>query len=907
MSIALSGLSLGPVVSASNAPKTTCEGPTKAATTYLAHIRQHGIKAQEALYNRSLIGCIPLSSNGRPQSGLIQRALRQQNALQRAESSLRRGVRPTLSSIGNPWSTIGPAPIGTGAGADSGRILSMTYDTDLNGGTLFIGTAQAGVWSSTTPFTSWTTHTDTQLTDLAIDSVAFGSSPSTIYAGTGEQAPGYDALYGGGVYKSTDGGVTWSQLTAFPGGRNTVSKIVVSSTGTVYVGIGSGFGGGKVYISIDGGTTWNAGSGVAGTDSFADLAIDSSDNVYGADAAALATQANSGVYKCASPCTSASTWTLLGGGTTGTNSFPASGTFDNMKITAANIVGGTALYAILSNNAAVTGPPAHSAGTTILGIWRLLPGSATWTQVANYGNSANYENQAWYDIYIWADPTDTTGNTVYFGLSDIYKSVSAAGGTPTWTNLTNVYNGGVTGVHPDQHAITSIPGARNPVFFGNDGGAWQSINGGASFTDVNGNLSTLQFYGGALGTKTVANGGTCTSNCDPTAISGGFQDNGTAQTTGSPPATAWTRSNGFGDGGFTLIDPVNNNNRYGENADGAIANSTDGGANYNDMGVGNTCGASNFMAPMALDPTTPTTVFVGERDLCETTNATAGAPTWTDISKPGGTSVTASALSSIAVSHAGGGTTIYISDDNGNTFYTTNNGTSWTTMDTGANPAAGTPKDAIASDTVYGPASSTGFGIEVSSLAADPTASPAVVYATVNGFGGNGNHVFKWTNTGGANGTWADIGTALPDEPYDAVTVNPVTPSQIFVGGITGTFTTSNAGGTWNVLGTGLPNVQVDNLQASQDGTTLIAFTHGRSAWKLTSGPTAVRYSELRSRISHGWTNVTWRSMVKVAGFDVYSGKKLLNKKLITSRTGRYSFSVHRVVHNLRLLGVPLI
>jgi hypothetical protein len=807
--------------------RITCAGPTRPEMQLIARLAKNSALAREELYNRSRIGCIPVTASGTPQSNLLQRALRQQHIISSAVSSSDR-ARQTTAPTTPSWSPIGPAPIGAGSSADSGRVLAVTYDTALDGGTLFIGTAGGGIWSSTSPYTSWSTHTDS-LPDLAVETITVDPSDATgqtIYAGTGEQSAAYDALYGNGVYKSTDGGATWAPVSGSPSGgwgRETISRIVISTTGVVYVGIGSGFSSGTVDISTDGGATWTAAAGVVGVNSVADLAIDSSNNVYAAVATALVTQTDSGVYSCASPCTASSTWTLIGGGSAGADGFPSSAAFANLKIATVPTTagsGGTAVYAVAEDASTDAG---------ILGVYRLLPGSATWTQIGTSSTAASYESQAWYDMYIYGDPTDATGNTVYFGLSDIYETTNATAATPSWTNLTNVYGAAGTGVHPDQHGALAGGGL---IFFGNDGGMWDSSNGGSSFTDLNGNLETLQFYGGDVGTS-VAEG--CTSNCSPTSVIGGMQDNGTAQTTG---ASAWTADPGFGDGGYALIDPKNNNNRYGENSDGGLVVSTDGFAHSHGASTG-VCGSPNFYAPMALDPGTPTTLLEGMRYLCETTDATSGTPTWTDISS----GVNGSAVGAVAVSDAGG-TKIYMSDDSGHTYFTTNNGTSWTSMDTGA---AGGPLYAVNHASGSGPAPSWGFGLQISSLAADPTTS-GVVYATVNGFqGSSANHVFEWTDTGGANGTWTDISGNLPDEPYDTVAINPANPNEIFVGGITGVFVDAsvNLGTTWSQLGAGLPNVQVDQLVPSLDGTTLTAFTHGRSAWQysLTTVEVAVNAS----------------------------------------------------------------
>ena len=107
----------------------------------------------------------------------------------------------------------------------------------------------------------------------------------------------------------------------------------------------------------------------------------------------------------------------------------------------------------------------------------------------------NGETQAWYDLYIYADPADSTHDTAFVGLSDIYKTVNANAGTPNWTDVAGYV--GLGNTHPDQHAMTSTGGS---YYFGNDGGVWSS-DGGTNFTDLNGNLSTLQFYAGDLGTS----------------------------------------------------------------------------------------------------------------------------------------------------------------------------------------------------------------------------------------------------------------------------------------------------------------------------------------------------------------------------------------------------------------------
>jgi hypothetical protein len=883
----------------------------------------------------------------------------------------------------------------------------MAWDANLAGGTLFVGTADGGIWSTTDGGTSWSVAaTSDSAPSLTIDSIAVDTTDvtgKTLYAGTGEQADAYDALFGQGVLKTINGGATWTQTgTPTTFGRDTISRVVVDpATGDVYAAASSGsYGGSGVFMSSNGGTSWTNTSNLA-SQNVSDLAIDSVGDLYAAVGDSIGAQADNGVWECLAPCATTNAFTVIGGGTApgpvGGAGFPAGNTIDNVKISIAPISGGAptheAIYAIASNDASNNLPlgvyQANGTGAT----FKTTP--PTWTKVGqptdftDFGPRCNspgpveipacYENQAWYDMYVWADPHDTSGNTAYFGLSDIYKTTNGLSSPATWTNLTNVYGAGGSGVHPDQHAMTSN-GAMT-LFFGNDGGAWDSTTAGTSFNDINGNLTTLQFYGGGLGTAPIGSGGPCASNCDPTARIGGLQDNGTAQTTGG--ALAWTAAGSgfFGDGGYALVDPTNNNIRYGENANGGVGYSIDAGTTFSDSGIGNTCGSSNFMAPMTLDPATHTTMFVGMRDLCETTSASS-SPSWTDVSggtsniaaSPNGASesgstvtlnlsaalsfaplagsivtvsgvgvvgyngtfaltgtptttslqytdtntglansgggtanvnLTPGAIASVAVSHAGATAAIYMSDSSGNTYYSINNGTNWTSMDTGTCPG---PICSLGLRTGQGPGGSWAFGPEVTSVAADP-ATKGVVYAVINGFqGGSGTgHVFKWTNsTLTGNGTWTDIGAALPDEPYDTVAINPVTPNIIYVGGITGAFVTSNGGATWFQMGTGLPNVQVDSLTVSADGNTIVAWTHGRSAWLTNANPTAVDFTREQVSVSHGWTTIKWHATVRVAGFNVYAGQKQLNQKLVTSKSLSYSFRAHWVTKHPRLVAVPL-
>src|SRR6266849_2161691 len=116
------------------------------------------------------------------------------------------------SSVGGAWSSIGPTPTTGGFFSPvSGRVEAVAIDpSDSTGNTVLIGGAQGGIWRSTDGGATWTAVGDAN-PSLAMGSIAFApSAPATVYAGTGEQAlTGFDVYYGAGILKSTNGGQSW--------------------------------------------------------------------------------------------------------------------------------------------------------------------------------------------------------------------------------------------------------------------------------------------------------------------------------------------------------------------------------------------------------------------------------------------------------------------------------------------------------------------------------------------------------------------------------------------------------------------------------------------------------------------------------------------------------------------------
>jgi len=444
------------------------------------------------------------------------------HALQLARASYRarwpaaiRSQRVQVTTSTEGWAALGPSAI-SDAYRSAGRVTTVAIDP-TNSSTIYVGAAQGGVWKTVNGGGDWTPLTDAQCSlamgALAVDPIA----PSTVYAGTGEMNLS-DSYYGCGVLRSTDGGVTWTQLGGAvfdtPTGGAHIAKIVVdpatagsATTSTVFAATSFG-----LYKSTNSGGAWSQVLAAYTTDFVqhpSDRAV-----LFAAIGCAL-TSCNpgavpSGVYKSMN---GGATWTRLAGG------FPSS---DVGRIQLAIAASSPfTLYAAVQD---AFGAGGNDGG--LLGLFKSLDGGATWTSVGG-ASGLSCDTQCWYDLVVAVDPTNP--NLVYFGGVWLYRSTDGGASFS--------YIGG--SMHADQHAIAFDP--RNPsiLFVGNDGGVYRSGDQGQSWVSLNTNLAITQFYPGV----------SLSPNASPDIL-GGTQDNGTVEYTGAP---VWSQVLG-GDGGFTAID-----------------------------------------------------------------------------------------------------------------------------------------------------------------------------------------------------------------------------------------------------------------------------------------------------------------------------------------------------------------
>src|SRR5215831_4693608 len=273
---------------------------------------------------------------------------------------LKAPLLPTMQLSTVAWTAIGPAPLNSSqtTGNVSGRITGIAaHPTDVN--TIYITPAGGGVWKTTNGGTNWTALTDTQST-LSMGAVAIArSNPLVIYAGTGEANNSVDSNFGRGILVSTNGGTSFT-LNTGPGGvfntnRMTCSRIAVDPTNASIAyaamanfGTNGIFAAGitGVYKTTDGGTTWTNVTAANGKDNnfpWSDVVVDPNTTtiVYAAVGYLFGT-ANNGVYKSTD---SGTTWTLLNA-----PNAPVGATFGRISIAISKASNMNVLYVAAEDN-----------------------------------------------------------------------------------------------------------------------------------------------------------------------------------------------------------------------------------------------------------------------------------------------------------------------------------------------------------------------------------------------------------------------------------------------------------------------------------------------------------------------------------------------------------------------------
>ena len=305
------------------------------------------------------------------------------------------------------WTAVGPAPLNEG-GSASGRMAAVAVDP-TNSNNIYVAAAGGGVWQSTDGGASYTPLTDTQST-LAMGALAIApSNHLKIYAGTGEANNSIDSDFGTGILVSNDGGATWT-LSTGPGGvfnRRAIGKISVDPTTdqVAYAAVNdfaeNGFccSGTGIYKTSDGGATWTNVTSAAGKDSaypWSDVVVDPEQPtiIYAAHGDISANNSANGVYRSLD---SGATWSLLSNAPNGSGI----GRIALAVAPSASTSGAHVLYVAVDSE--------HSVAV-LFEMLRSNNADATTPTFTNLSSTPNFGGdgaQGWYDWVIAVDPSNS--------------------------------------------------------------------------------------------------------------------------------------------------------------------------------------------------------------------------------------------------------------------------------------------------------------------------------------------------------------------------------------------------------------------------------------------------------------------------------------------------------------------
>ena len=641
--------------------------------------------------------------------------------------------------VNDPWTSLGPNS-NTSGYAGTGRVMSIGWhptDDDI----IYVGSAGGGLWKTTNGGTSWSPKTD-DIDAMGISAILVDPNNSnTIYIATGD-CDGSDN-YSIGVLKSTDGGDTWNTtgLNWSTSSTRKIYNMVFDPNNSDIIILASNIG---IYRTLNSGTSWT--QEISGSFRDIDINPDSSTDTY------YATSSDD-VYRSTN---NGDTWTNIHT-VSGANRLAIATTEDDSDY----------LYVLASN----------SANNGLLGVWRSIDGGDSFSERVS-GDDINLlgwssagsdtGGQGWYDLVIAADPNDAEAISV----GGVNNWMSTDGGQ-NWEISSHWSGSGAQAVHADKHLLEWNG---TVLWEGNDGGIYKSTNSGDTWTDVTGDMIISQMYKVGI------------AETDERVIAG-LQDNGTKLRNND---ANWTDEIG-GDGMDCAINPTNSSVMYGSIQRGIIRRSTNGGSSWTGISSnipGNPSGA--WVTPYLLDPSNPSTIIAGYTSIWHSTNQ---GNSWTNIAED----ISPSNLNYLAISPSDAN---YIYAGRGSTMYrTSDGGTNWETLST--------------------PGSNTAM-IKVS------PSNPETIYAVRSTFS-SGAKVYKSTNSGT---NWTNISGTLPNLYANCIAIHDDGEETLYVGMDIGVYYKNNSTPEWTLFNVDLPNVEVKEIEIKESTNEIFLATYGRGVWK---------------------------------------------------------------------------
>ena len=686
------------------------------------------------------------------------------------------------SAFAGIWQFLGPrnldVPYTTyyGIRPTSGRTNAIAYDP-IDTNIRYIGGAQGGVWRTYDAGINWTPLSDAW-PSMSVSSIAvLPTNHNIVLAGTGDFHGGDKP--GIGVFRSIDGGNSWSQTGTNMGNAAVGDLDVYPDDGnTIFACTGRFNTPGDVWKSTDAGITWTALT--TPSTSWSNLSIGASN--AGVRIIWAVGYGNGNVYKSTDI---GATWQQV--------TVPQlSGSQGAMSIAASKVTPGTA-YLMSSSNQK---------------ILKTTNGGTSWTDITTgfpTGGGYNW-SQSWYDYHIETSSVvknNVTYDLIFTSLIDIvmsddsgatWKSIGGTGFSPTYSNNATTHN--------DQHSFAINP--QDPLEFmaGNDGGAYKGTYnslGNVVWTGVSKNLGITQFYTFAM-FPGIAD-----------YMMGGTQDNASPHSFGN--LQSWDNVTG-GDGAGTVINYNDVFRQYGssqyhglQKTSNAWQSAQSFKPNFNGHNV-------PFIGGMWIDPNDPRYIYVNTDYV---NRYDAQTSTWSFLSNASGVPLTSGRINVITVAK-GDSDRIYAGSTNGQLWMTSDGGTTWVRIDD-VGLANGLPNKGITAVNV-----------------SDTDKNDILI-----GFSGGGTtHLYRCQDVSAVSRVYTNLNgsgsSSLPQVSLNDIARDVTDPATTwFAATDVGVFKTTNAGTTWSDVTQpfGLPNVQVNKLYTNTSNGALYAATYGRGMWRI--------------------------------------------------------------------------
>jgi photosystem II stability/assembly factor-like uncharacterized protein len=673
--------------------------------------------------------------------------------------------------------------------------------------TIYAASRSGGVWKTTNGGTTWRNITDS-IGAAATGAIAIApSNPAIVWIGTGDQANARSSYSGKGVFKSTDGGATWNFM-GLPDSHH-IARIVIDprNPDVVYVAaMGHLFSRNAergVFRTADGGRTWKKVLFVNDGVGAIDLVVNrqSPKTLYAAmyDKERLPWQLTE-----SGPGTGiyrtddgGETWKQLTGGLP-TGKLGRIGLDIYQK-------NPQILYALIENQNPKPGGEQRTvdalnplaAGIVGNELYRTDDGGASWTKVTEENVAGGKAPYSFNQIRI--NPHDD--RTVIVTSDSMY--ISRDGGKTWGTDF-------FRGAFGDFREMWWDPQDKDRVILGSDGGVSVSFDGGrtASYSP---NMGIGEVY--AVGVDMD----------DPYNVYGGMQDHDSWKGPSNAPMGRITLENwvtvGPGDGMYNVVDPTDSRWVYNTRELNQMGRMDQKTGVRTPIAPTRPAGQPrlryNWIAPIAISPHDPKTIYAGAQVLFRSRDR---GDTWQEISPdlttndPAkiGRNVPYCTITTIAESPLKAGE-IWIGTDDGKVQLTRNDGAAWTDL-TPALVNAGAPEDRWVSRIFPSPYDA------------------AVAFVSKNGFRNDdfAPYLYRTTDYGR---TWTSIAGNLPQAPINVVVQDRKNRDLLFVGNDLGVFVSIDAGGHWSQLKANLPTVPVQDLTVHPRENDLVLGTYGRAFW----------------------------------------------------------------------------